>query len=77
MSRPRAATSVAMRIEVMLGEGEEKRSRVRRRDFCGIWLWRACAGSARFWRKGVRRRTVGMEFVKIKVRGFGWERRRV
>ena len=46
MSRPRAATSVAMR---MVGdEGEEKRSIERRRAFMGIWEWRGYAGRFRF-----------------------------
>ena len=70
MSRPLAATSVAMRMEP--GEaGEEKRSIVRRRAFWSIWEWRAWAGMLRFWRKGVRRRTDVMELVKIRVRVCG------
>ena len=40
MSRPRAATSVATKMEE--GEaGEEKRSIERRRAFWGIWEWSA------------------------------------
>ncbi len=69
MSRPRAATSVAMRIED--GElGDEKRSMERSRAFWGIWEWRASAEILRFCRNGVRRRTEVIELVKIKVRVF-------
>ena len=46
---------------------EEKRSRLRRRDFCGIWEWRGKAGRLRLLRKVVSRRTEEMEFVKIKI----------
>ena len=70
MSKPRAAISVAIRIEPGL-EGEEKRSIARRRAFWGISEWMAWMGRLRFWRKGKSRRTDAMEFVKTSVRVLG------
>ena len=75
MSRPRAATSVATRIDPVVA-GEEKRSMDRMRAFCAIWEWSACAGRLRFCNNGVRRLTECIEFVKIRVRWFGWYRSR-
>lgn len=74
MSSPRAATSVAMSIEPG-SVGDEKRSMERRRAFCGICEWSACAGTERVWRREVKRRTEGMELVKTKVRVEGLWRR--
>jgi len=66
MSRPRAATSVAIRIE--WGDvGEEKRSRERRRAFWIILEWRGWAGRFRFARSGERRLTEAIELVKTRV----------
>jgi hypothetical protein len=73
--------SVAIRIGACMGdcleeEGDEKRSRARRRDFCGRCEWMDSAGRARVMRRVVRRWTAEMLFVKMRVREVGWERRR-
>lgn len=70
ISKPRAATSVATRIDP-LAEGDEKRSMERRRAFCAMEEWREIAGTSRFCRNGVSLRTPEMEFVKTNVLCLG------
>ena len=71
MSRPRAATSVAIRMDPSFAVGEEKRSIDRRRAFCAMEEWSARAGKPRFWRNGVSLRTPEIEFVKTRVLCLG------
>lgn len=65
MSRPRAAMSVAIKIDF----GEDlKRSRDWRRCFWINWEWSDRAGSRRLVKRGMIRRTASIEFTKTKVR---------